>query len=210
MSSTQGETVTTRIHPRLGAASGALFSLVLFAGSGHSSSGEVVRELIAIILFLPFLAYLCSLLREAEGPDGWLWTTAFAAGLAGVTAKLLTGVPVMALQHVAAGTPLHKALDNMASASSEISLYPLAVLLTAIAALTFRTHVLPRWLGFGAVAAALAAAAYAVYGSFHIDANFGPALLLWALWTLSTSIVLLRRTRGGLARIPKTNSAVHA
>jgi hypothetical protein len=208
--STEGETVTTRLHARLGAASGALFSLILFAGSGHSSSGEVVREIVALVLFLPFLAYLCSLLREAEGPGSWLSTTAFAAGLAAITTKILTGVPVLALQHVAQGTPLHKALDNMASASSEISLYPLTVSLVAIAALTLRTGVLPRWLGFGAAAAATATAIYAVYASFNINVNFGPALLLWALWTLTASIVLIRRTRPNPAQVAQTHSPAHA
>jgi hypothetical protein len=198
------------LHPRLGAASGALFSLVLFAGSGHSSSGQVVREIVALVLFLPFLAYLCSLLREAEGPGGWLSTTAFAAGLAAITAKIVTGVPVLALQHVATGTPLHKALDNMASASSEISLYPLTLLLAAIAALTLRTAVLPRWLGFAAATAATVTAVYAVYASFNINVNFGPALLLWALWTLTTSIVLLRKTRSNPAQVTKTHSPAHA
>lgn len=200
----------TRLHPRLGAASGALFSLVLFAGSGHSSSGQVVREIVALVLFLPFLAYLYGLLREAEGPGGWLSTTAFAAGLAAITAKIVTGVPVLALQHVATSTPLHKALDNMASASSEISLYPLTLLLAAIAALTLRTGVLPRWLGFAAAAAATVTAVYAVYASFNINVNFGPALLLWALWTLTTSIVLVRRTRSNPAQVAKSHPPAHA
>lgn len=200
----------TRLHPRLGAASGALFSLVLFAGSGHSSSGQVVREIVALVLFLPFLAYLYGLLREAEGPGGWLSTTAFAAGLAAITAKIVTGVPVLALQHVATSTPLHKALDNMASASSEISLYPLTLLLAATAALTLRTGVLPRWLGFAAAAAATVTAVYAVYASFNINVNFGPALLLWALWTLTTSIVLVRRTRSNPAQVAKSHPPAHA
>ena len=199
--------MSTRTLPRLGAASGAAFAVVLFAGSGHSSPGEVVREIVAVVLFLPFLAYLCSLLREAEGPGGWLTTTAFSAGLAGITIKLVTGVPVIALQHIAAGTPLHKAVDNMATASTDISLYPLAVMLGAIAAITFRTGVLPRWLGFGAIAAAVALAVYAVYGSFSIDLNIGPALGLWVLWTLLTSIVLFRRARGERARRAQTSPA---
>jgi hypothetical protein len=199
--------VTTRMLPRLGAASGAAFAIVLFAGSGHSTHGEVVREIVAIVLFLPFLAYLCSLLREAEGPGGWLTTAAFSAGLAGITIKLLTGMPVIALQHVATGTPLHKAVDDMASASTVISLYPFALMLAAIATLILRTNMLPRSLGFGATAAAITLAVYAVYGSFNIDLNVGPALMLWVLWTLITSVVLFRRTRGEQARVARTNPA---
>ena len=199
--------MSTRTFPRLGAASGAAFAVVLFAGSGHSSPGEVVREVVAVLLFLPFLAYLCSLLREAEGPHGWLTTTAFSAGVVGVSIKLVTGMPVIALQHIAAGTPLHKAVDNMATASTDISLYPLAVMLGAIATLTLRTNVLPRWLGFGAIVAATALAIYAVYGTFNINLNIGPALGLWVLWTLLTSIVLFRKARGERARRTQTSPA---
>jgi hypothetical protein len=162
------------------------------AGPGHSSPGDLTRELIGITLFLPFLAYLCSLLRAAEGQGGWLSVTAFAAGISGITIKFVTGVPVIALRHVTSGTPLHKAIDDMASASTQISLYPLAVMLAALAALMFRTSVLPRWLGFGAAVAALAMAVDAVYGSFR-DVNAGASLVLWLLWTLVASIVLFRR-----------------
>jgi hypothetical protein len=95
----------------------------------------------------------------------------------------------------------------MATASTDISLYPLAVMLGAIAAVTFRTGVLPRWLGFVAITAAVALAVYAVYGSFSINLNIGPALGLWVLWTLLTSIVLFRRAQGERARRPQTSPA---
>jgi hypothetical protein len=184
--------MSTRTLPRLGAASGALCAVVILAGPGHSSPAEITRELVGITLFVPFLAYLCNLLRESEGQGGWLSLTAFTAGIAGITIKLLTGVPVIALHNVTSGTPLHKAIDDMASASTTISLYPLTVMLAALAALTFRRSVLPRWLGFGASVAALAMAADAVYGTFR-NTNAGPSLVLWLLWTLIASIVLFRR-----------------
>jgi hypothetical protein len=181
--------VTNRMLPRLGAACGALFAVPLFAASGHS--GHVhIAALAAFALFLPFLAYLCSLLREAEGENGWLSTTAFAAGLTGITIKLLSAAPEIANRHVTSGTPLHKALQDIADAATGISLYPLAVMFAAVTILTFRTRVLPRWLGFGAAAVAIA---LAVMGSF-IGRNAGPALILFVLWTLVTSVVLFRRT----------------
>jgi hypothetical protein len=185
--------MTTRTLPRrLGAASGALCTVVILAGSGHSSPGDVTRELIGVTLFLPFLAYICNCFREVEGEAGWLSVTALTAGISGTTIKLLTGVPVIALNNVNPGTPLHKTIDDMASASTTISLYPLAVMLTALAALTFRTRVLPHWLGYGAAIAALAMVVNAVYGTFQ-NVNSGPALVLWLFWTLAASIVLFRR-----------------
>jgi hypothetical protein len=202
--------MTARLYPRLGAASGALSALVLFAGSGHTSPGEVVREIAALVLFLPFLAYFCSLLREAEGEGHWLTTTALAAGIAATSIKIATGMPILAINHAPQGTPLHNALNNMASASSAISLYPLALMLAAIAVLTLRTKLLPRWLSIAAALAATAAATYAVYTSLNINANFGPALLLYALWTLTTSITLLRNARRRTTQQPQTEATVTA
>ena len=173
---------------RLGAACGALFAVALFASSGNSGHVNVV-EIAALALFLPFLAYLHSLLREAEGPRGWLSTTVFASGLVGIALKLTSGVPEIASRHVDDGTPLHKALADMASGATQFSLYPLALMLAAVAALALRTEILPRWLG---IATAIAAAALAVNGSIT-GANAGPALVLFLLWTLVTSVVLFRR-----------------
>jgi hypothetical protein len=193
------------MFPRLGAACGALFSVALFAANGEGNPGyaATVVGLFALLLFLPFLSYLYSLLREAEGENGWLSTTAFAAGLAGTTIKLLSGAPEIADRHVTDGTPLHKALGGIADAATVISLYPLAVLLAAVAALTFRTEVLPRWLGLGAAATAIA---LAVNGSFLYPGSV-PGLLLFVLWTLIASVVLFRRARHQPARATRASLA---
>jgi hypothetical protein len=186
--SSQGETMNTLVLPKLGAACGAAFAVALFASSGNSGHVNVV-EIAALALFLPFLTYLCGILREAEGPGGWLAQSAFAAGIAGIAIKIASGVPEVALRHVDSGTPLHKALDDMATGATLFSLYPLALMLAAVAALTLRTRVLPRWLGVGA---GLAAVVLAVNGSI-MGANGGPALVLFLLWTLAASVTLFRR-----------------
>jgi hypothetical protein len=66
--------MTSTILPRLGAACGAIFAIVLFVASGNGSGAfsapRAIAGLAALTLFVPFLAYLCSLLREAEGPNG--------------------------------------------------------------------------------------------------------------------------------------------
>ena len=72
--------------PRFGAACGTLFTVGLFAGN---RAGVMALEIATLVLFLPFLAYLCcSVLRQAEGTGGWLWVTALCGGLAGITLKL--------------------------------------------------------------------------------------------------------------------------
>jgi hypothetical protein len=182
--------------PRVGAACGAVFAIVLTVAAGDGSqpfSGpRAVAGIAALTLAVPFLAYLTSVLRHAEGPGGWLAPAALAAGIAGLTLKLGSGAPELAIHqaHLAAGTQLHSALDAIGGAATVLSLYPLAVFCAATAIVAFRTHALPRWLATGA---AVTAAALAVNGSFLTTSSV-PALLLFLLWTLLASVHLLRQT----------------
>jgi hypothetical protein len=66
---------------------------------------------------------------------------------------------------------------------------PDGVMLAAIAIVTLKTRALPRWLGW---LAAVAAPLLVVNGMF-LDADFGPAFLLFLLWTLLASVVLTVR-----------------
>jgi hypothetical protein len=189
-------TLSRPMFSRLGAACGAVFAVVLVAANGDGSqpfSGpRAIAGIAALTLAVPFLAYLCGVLRTAEGTDGWLAGAALAAGVTGVTLKLGSGAPELAMvrAHLAAGTPLHTALDAIAGAATVLSLYPLAVFCAATAIAGFRSRALPRWLAAGA---AVTAVALAVNGAF-LRTDFVPALLLFALWTLLASVHLLRRT----------------
>lgn len=189
--------MTKPIMPSLGAACGGIFAVVLFVSNGdgsHAFSGpRAIAGVSALTLALPFVAYLCSRLREAEGAGGWLSSTALVAGVTGLTLKLASGAPELALHraHVADGTALHKAVDEIAGGATLLSLYPLAVFCAATAIVSLRTAALPRWLGAGA---AVTAAALAVNGAF-LGVSFVPALVLFVLWTLLTSVHLVRRVR---------------
>jgi hypothetical protein len=200
------------ILPRVGAACGAAFAIVLFVasgnGSGDFSAARAIAGLAALTLFVPFLAYLCSLLRDAEGPNGWLASTALNAGLAGIVLKIASVTPALALHraHVADGTALHKLFDALDGGVTVIALFPLAVFCAATAAVAFRTRVLPHWL---AGAAAVTAAALAVNGCF-LEASFLPALLLFIAWTLAASLHLVRRTRRQPAPIGQAPAAAAA
>jgi hypothetical protein len=81
---------------------------------------------------------------------------------------------------------LHSALQDIANVATVTSMYPLALLLAAVAVIALRTAVLPRWLGYGA---AVTAAALAVNAGF-LHATIVPAFLLFALWTLAASVTL--------------------
>lgn len=194
--------MTTPIRPRLGAACGAIFAVVLFVAAGNGdeaySAARAIAGLAALALFVPFLAYVCSLLRAAEGRDGWLAGTAFASGLVGITLKIVSVMPALALHraHVADGTDLHRLFDALDNGATVIALYPFAIFCAATAAVALRAGALPRWLAAGA---ATTAAALAVNGAF-LEASFVPALLLFILWNLAASLSLLYRTRRVAAR----------
>jgi hypothetical protein len=180
--------------PRLGAASGIVFPVVMFFAVGNGSHFSPWRGVVstwALVLALPFLAYLCSLLRAAEGDGGWLSIAALVAGVSGVLLKLASHAPELAIHQdrLTKGTSLYNALDHTAGAATILSLYPLALFCAAVAAVALRERVLPRWVG---VFAAVTAVALAVNGGF-LFAGFVPALLLFLLWTLVTSVILLRR-----------------
>jgi hypothetical protein len=186
--------ITRPVLPRLGAACGIVFPIAMFLAVGDGSQftpWRAVAATWALILALPFLAYLYSLLRAAESEGGWLSTTALVAGVSGILLKLASHAPELAIHRsgIDKGSQLYQALDDTAGAATLISLYPLALCCAAVAAIALREHVLPRWLG---IFAAMTALALAVNAGF-LYASFVPALLLFLLWTLITSIVLLRR-----------------
>jgi hypothetical protein len=72
-----------RIWPRLGAVSGVLYVVLLMGSTSTGSDAQIVivLELIAILLFLPFLGYLYGVLRRAEGEGAWLNDGHTARGL---------------------------------------------------------------------------------------------------------------------------------
>jgi hypothetical protein len=183
--------VSERLWQRLGAACGILYVVLLFGPSSTGSQARivVVLELIALLLFIPFLGYLYSVLRSAEGEGGWLSATVFGAGLVNITIKLGSLGPGFAAQQAGLNPQLHEALDKMNSVAYITTMLPLGVLMAAAAIVILRTRALPRWLGW---MAALIAPTLLVNGMFF-DAEFGPASLLFLLWTAITSVVLILR-----------------
>lgn len=186
------------ITRRLGAASGTVFAVALFlaAGSGNESysAPRAITGLAALALFIPFLSYLCAVLRTHEQSADWLVQTVLAAGVAGITLKIVSTIPELALHRadIADGTSLHRLGQSLADGATVIALYPLAIFCAATAIVALRTRALPRWL---ATFAGITAAALAVNAAF-LEASFVPALLLFLAWTLITSLYLTRRTVG--------------
>ena len=180
-----------RIWPRLGAVSGVLYVVLLMGSTSTGSDAQIViaLELIAILLFLPFLGYLYSVLRRAEGEGAWLSPTAFGAGLVDLTIKLASIAPGFASRAEGLDPQLHQALEKMNSVAFIVTMLPLGVMMAAVAIVALKTRVIPLWLG---LLAAITAPACLVNGMF-LDAEFGPAFLLVLLWVMLASIVLTLR-----------------
>jgi hypothetical protein len=188
----KGEMVMSeRLWQRLGAVCGILYVVLLFGPSSTGSDAQIVivLELISLLLFIPFLGYLWSVLRQAESEGGWLSATVFGAGLVNITIKLGSIGPGLAAQQAGLNPQLHAALDKMNSVAYIATMLPLSVLMAAAAIVILRTRALPRWLGW---MAALIAPTLLVNGMF-LDAEFGPAFLLFLLWTAIASVVLVLR-----------------
>ena len=144
------------------------------------------------------MGYLFAVLRRAEGGDGWLSATAFGAGLVALAVKLASYAPFIAAR--GASTQIEGALIAMNDTSFMITLAPLGVMVAAASALIIRTGALPVWLGW---AGTFTGGALLVNSAF-VDAEFGPTLLLFMLWTVLTSAILTRRA--GITRAKDLSS----
>jgi hypothetical protein len=194
-----------RIWPRLGAVSGVLYVVLLMGSTSTGSDAQIViaLELIAILLFLPFLGYLYSVLRRAEGEGAWLAPTAFGAGLVDLTIKLGSIAPGFAARTEGLDPQLHQALEKMNSVAFIVTMLPLGVMMAAVAIVVLKTRVLPLWIG---LLAAITAPACLVNGMF-LDAEFGPAFLLFLLWVMLASIVLTLRAGRATAEAAASSKA---
>jgi hypothetical protein len=149
-------------------------------------------EILAFPLLLVFFGRLRELLRRAEGEGGWLASTAFGAAVAalgfGAVAFTAEATAYYAGRHGAdAGTVA--ALLDMNSLAFLFGGIPFAIFLGATAVVVLRTSALPRWLGWSAAAIALAVPATLWQPT---DLAQIPHLL-FNLWVLVVSVVLIRR-----------------
>ena len=155
-------------------------------------------------LFLWFLGSLARSLRLAEerGP-GRLAAVSFAGGI-----MALTGAAIgTAIQLAAAYHPDLDAVTIRALWDSGVLIFSfalgvgIATLIGAASVLALRTGVLPRWLAAAGLVAAAIQLVYGVVSTFKETGAFSAAdgvlgligFLLFGLWVLATSIVLVRR-----------------
>ena len=212
--------VSTSRLDRIGALSGILMVILTFGGFAilgsaagslldlSSSREEVARhfadpvpalfwvggylELIGIVLFIPFAAYLASVLRDERSPSWPSWTL-FGSALFFVVSGVVS-LTVGATAYFHAGERMHPdvllALAHARSFAFAIGWALAALFLATAAALILGGNVVPRWLGWTAAALAVAL----LLGLAAPTADFAqmPPMLM-ALWVLVLSVSLLRR-----------------
>ena len=192
--------MSDRMWRRLGAAGGIFYVVLTLLGNdviGGTRPGiGLLVELLGFVFFAFFLGSLWACLRSAEGDGGWLSAAAFGGGLLALAVKLASVAPVLAVRASEGMDPgTANALIAMNGASFDITFLPLGVMLLATAIVAVRTGALPRWLGWASAVVALGllgALSAAVVSPSPPEWVF-LAMLLFALWTVATSIALIRR-----------------
>jgi hypothetical protein len=106
--------------------------------------------------------------------------------LVAIAVKLVGDAPLLAARYRAGeglDPQLARVLQDMYDASFGLHFFPLAVLLAASAIVAIRSGGLPRWLGWAAAV-----------GSADFQSEWaGLPFLLFMLWVIAASVVLIRR-----------------
>ena len=166
----------------------------------------LITHILGYLIFLFFLGSLCSGLRRAEGNDGWLSAAALGGGLISLAVRFSGAtVELAAFHNACAGIDpqLWQVLIDVGSAAFFYSFFPLAILSAASAVVAIRFGApLPRWLGWMSAVVAVALLVDGFAGTMYTR-DIGLSFLLFMLWTLAASIVLIRRA----GQVPPTIGA---
>lgn len=156
---------------------------------------------LADVAFLIFLAGLWSRLRRGEGPAGMFAALILAAGAAFVTLMLISGGLHLTLVQYASGQhdpAVLPALTDLNQWVGAAILPPSVAMLLGAALAILTTRALPQWLGWLAAATAVLQL-IALAGVFQTTVEGAVAIaalagfLLFLVWVLATSLVLLLR-----------------
>lgn len=160
---------------------------------------------LAGVCFLIFLGALLAELWRERRPVVLLVLAALSAAMAGAIAYvsyIAAGAAAYLAGH--AGTPpIIAAFALVRTLASNVAVLPLAVFLAATSLLILQSRVVPRWIGWlGLVAAA--ANFLSLFGLYDATSPLGLVgflgALLFAGWTLATSIALVARPVGRAPR----------
>jgi hypothetical protein len=155
--------------------------------------------LISAGIFLWFLGSLRSFLMRAEGGAGRLSAVAFGAGVASTVITVVALAFQIGLA-MAPGGQVQPALVATMGVLFTVANVSLAVMLIAVAVVSFRTKAFPAWLGWLSVAAA----AVQLAPAFGIVADSGPLAAdgwlaayapypLYVVWLAAATTVMVTR-----------------
>jgi hypothetical protein len=176
--------------PDAGAPAEAYASWLAESPAGAAFWAGAYVELLGLLAMLAFVVTLWAVLRRGVvGELDWLPTLALGAGLVSVAVKLASGpIALPAYDRGAAGLSgdTIAALIEANGWSFVLSFALNGLFLLAAGAAVVLSGVLPRWLGWAAVA----------FGVLNLAAPLGglgapPAILLFLLWVLLASGFLL-------------------
>src|SRR4051812_10069234 len=226
--------MSDRLMARLGAGSGiAYVGLIVVAGQVGPAAGipatsasphtigsyiahhppstaqwaGVYLEIVALLAFVVFVSYLWRVLRDAERGTGWLAGVALSGGLLSAAIKFASlPAALAALYRADDGISPHvaTALIDMNNIAFALTWATTALMLLATAGVTLSTGVLPRWLGWSAIAIGVG-----LLASLPFAASTDPPTFLLALiWIIAASVVLIRRvdTADGQVLVRKLNA----
>jgi uncharacterized protein DUF4386 len=158
-------------------------------------------DVLGLLAFIGFVAYLYSVLRRADRDGGFLPTVVLGSGLVAAAVKLASLAPGFAVLYRAGdglSPQLATALFDMNNAAFALDWALSAVMLAATAGVVLRTGVLPRWLGRSALA--IAPLLLASVPFFTTDGP--PIFLLGLVWIIAASVALIRQLDTPTATAP--------
>jgi hypothetical protein len=170
-----------------------------FADNAAALRAQGLLFLIGGGIFLWFVGSLCSFLIRAEGGTGRVSMVAFGAGIASAMITMVALAFQIGLA-TAPGGELQPALVGVMGTLFTAANFPLAVMLVAVAEVSFRARAFPAWLGW----LSLAASAAQLVPSFGLILDSGPLAPdgwlagylpypLYVAWLASATVVMVRR-----------------
>lgn len=180
-----------RTSDRVTALTGIAFAVCVLALPGAETSLAPVAgiELAAMTaLLLTFVAGTAGRIRRgAVSPESWS-TVAVAAATVAVSVKVATGAAGWAARGDV-DPAVAEGLQRLNEVGFIAFLTPLGVAVLALGLGCVQHGGLPRWLAWAAVPVGV----LLVLNGLFLDATFGPAILLFFLWTVVGGLVVLVR-----------------
>lgn len=182
------------MEPEFGADATEILEFFAARDPGLVSAGGFL-SMLGMLALLWFLGGFWATLGEAEGDPAWMSTVALVSGAVAVAVSSATasgwGLAVFRVDE-GLDPAMARMLFDLGNFGFALFWLFLAGFLLATAFVVLRKGGLPRWLGWLAVLTAVALLVAHYFWASPSGAIFLPYVLFW-VWLIATSVVLLRR-----------------